>query len=147
MFRDVHKKFPRKSAEPGGAASIVAEDGDEESADEVDEAKDYKVRLLDILRALPPSGFERICQRLLRESGFQQVVVTGSSDDGGIDGHGVLDLDHGQLHERCPEGGNAGRCAAHRAGRWREARRNVLARKPSPTFAKRRRVYARKAVI
>jgi Restriction endonuclease len=36
------------------------------------------------------SGFERVCQRLLRESGFENVTVTGKSQDGGIDGIGVL---------------------------------------------------------
>ena len=41
-------------------------------------------------RCLPPKGFEQLCQRLLRESGFDQVVVTGRSGDGGIDGIGVL---------------------------------------------------------
>ncbi len=89
MFREVRKKFPRKAAALDSAADEVEEDEDAETAEEV---KDYKVRLLDILRALPPSGFERICQRLLRESGFQQVVVTGKSGDGGIDGHGVLEV-------------------------------------------------------
>jgi restriction system protein len=91
MFKDVRKKFPRKAAAPDSAADTVEEeeDADVETAEEV---KDCKVRLLEILRALPPSGFERICQRLLRESGFQQVVVTGASGDGGIDGHGVLEV-------------------------------------------------------
>jgi restriction system protein len=42
------------------------------------------------LRDLPPAGFERFSQRLLREAGFTQVVVTGKSGDGGIDGHGRL---------------------------------------------------------
>lgn len=51
---------------------------------------DHKSDLLGILRTLPPEGFERLCQRLLRESGFQQVTVTGRGTDGGIDGHGVL---------------------------------------------------------
>jgi restriction system protein len=41
---------------------------------------------------LPPAGFERLSQRLLRESGFQQVVVTGKSGDGGIDGMGILQV-------------------------------------------------------
>jgi len=41
---------------------------------------------------LPPSGFEKLCQRLLRESGFEQVVVTGRTGDGGIDGHGILQV-------------------------------------------------------
>jgi restriction system protein len=44
------------------------------------------------LRALDPSAFERLCQRLLRESGFTKVEVTGRSGDGGIDGVGVLKI-------------------------------------------------------
>lgn len=39
---------------------------------------------------MPPGGFERLTQRLLRESGFQQVTVTGKSGEGGIDGIGTL---------------------------------------------------------
>ena len=45
-------------------------------------AVDFRDRLLGVLKALPASGFERLCQRLLRESGFVQVVVTGRSGDG-----------------------------------------------------------------
>jgi len=45
-----------------------------------------------LIRSLPPSGFERLTQRLLRESGFQQVSVTGKSGDGGIDGIGTLQV-------------------------------------------------------
>jgi len=56
------------------------------------ETVDYKSELLAVIKSLPPSGFERLCQRLLRESGFQQVVVTGRSRDGGIDGVGVLQV-------------------------------------------------------
>ena len=52
----------------------------------------YKVEVLDIVKRLPAEGFERLCQRLLRESGFQQVVVTGRSGDGGIDGIGTLQI-------------------------------------------------------
>lgn len=46
--------------------------------------------LLEILKTIPPDAFERLCQRLLRESGFIQVDVTGKSGDGGIDGRGVV---------------------------------------------------------
>ena len=53
---------------------------------------DYRAEALEILLALPPSGFERLSQRLLRESGFTQVVVTGKSGDGGIDGYGTLQI-------------------------------------------------------
>lgn len=48
--------------------------------------------LLAVLRRVSPSGFERVCQRLLRESGFESVKVTGKSHDGGIDGIGILQL-------------------------------------------------------
>lgn len=48
--------------------------------------------LLETIKGLPPSGFERLCQRILREAGFAQVTVTGKSGDGGIDGHGVLQI-------------------------------------------------------
>lgn len=45
---------------------------------------------MNIIKSLPSDGFERLSQRLLRESGFQQVIVTGRSGDGGIDGIGTL---------------------------------------------------------
>jgi restriction system protein len=47
---------------------------------------------LRIIKSLPPKGFENLCQRLLRESGFEEVNVTGRSGDGGIDGQGILKL-------------------------------------------------------
>lgn len=53
---------------------------------------DYQSEILNILKNLPPAGFERICQRLLRESGFEQVDVTGRTGDGGIDGIGLLQV-------------------------------------------------------
>lgn len=48
--------------------------------------------LLEILQSVTPKGFEIICKRLLREHGFENVFVTGSSHDGGIDGYGTLEL-------------------------------------------------------
>jgi len=72
---------------------IAEETGDEEgNAIPEDEDSGYKAELLSLLLNLPPEGFERLCQRLLRESGFQQVTVTGKSGDGGIDGHGILQI-------------------------------------------------------
>lgn len=55
-------------------------------------SNDYRAEALDVLLALPPAGFERLAQRLLRESGFTQVVVTGQTGDGGIDGYGTLQV-------------------------------------------------------
>ncbi len=48
--------------------------------------------LLTLLRAMEPGAFERLCQLLLRESGFEKVTVTGKTGDGGIDGMGVVRL-------------------------------------------------------
>lgn len=50
----------------------------------------WKERLLETIKAIKPDAFERLCQRLLRESGFIKVEVTGKTNDGGIDGVGVL---------------------------------------------------------
>lgn len=51
--------------------------------------RSWKEQLLDVLKAMPPDAFERLAQRLLREAGFANVLVTGRSGDGGIDGTGV----------------------------------------------------------
>jgi len=56
--------------------------------------------LLDILRGIKPDAFERLCQRILRESGFTKVEVTGRSGDGGIDGAGVLRVNLISFHVR-----------------------------------------------
>lgn len=42
------------------------------------------------------STFEKLVQRVLRESGFTQVEVTGRTDDGGIDGRGIARI-HGLM--------------------------------------------------
>jgi restriction system protein len=56
---------------------------------EVEESLEWKERLLNTILAISPSAFERLVQRLLRESGFVEVEVTGRSGDGGIDGKGI----------------------------------------------------------
>jgi restriction system protein len=54
--------------------------------------QDYRASVIELLNKLPPAGFERLSQRILRESGFTQVIVTGKSGDDGIDGHGTLQI-------------------------------------------------------
>jgi restriction system protein len=63
--------------------------------DELDETEvqvSWRDELLDTLLQMDPSAFERLIQRLLRESGFTQVEVTGQTGDGGIDGKGIMRL-------------------------------------------------------
>jgi restriction system protein len=54
--------------------------------------RNWRDELQSTLLGLSPAAFERLCQRLLRESGFVEVRVTGRSGDGGIDGVGVVRL-------------------------------------------------------
>jgi restriction system protein len=60
--------------------------------DEAEAEASWRNELLDALLEMNPSAFERLIQRLLRESGFIQVEVTGRSGDGGIDGKGIMRL-------------------------------------------------------
>jgi restriction system protein len=62
-----------------------------EVAENVLEEK-WRGELLAELLNLSPAAFERLSQRLLRESGFVEVKVTGRSGDGGIDGVGIVRL-------------------------------------------------------
>jgi restriction system protein len=63
----------------------------ESEGTEISEAV-WKEKLLNAIMSMKPNSFERFCQRLLRESGFIQVEVTGKSGDGGIDGKGIMRL-------------------------------------------------------
>lgn len=67
-------------------------ENDQCGIDEPDEAADWRDKLNSVLLSMEPSAFERLAQRLLRESGFTQVEVSGRSGDGGIDGKGIIRL-------------------------------------------------------
>ncbi|MBK8755038.1 MAG: restriction endonuclease [Candidatus Competibacteraceae bacterium] len=59
------------------------------------EVQSWKEEIYHILtKEITPDAFERLAQRLLRESGFVQVEVTGRTGDGGIDGKGIARI-HG----------------------------------------------------
>jgi restriction system protein len=62
----------------------------EEPVRELAEEEEWKEQLSRVLtKEVSPAAFERLVQRLLRESGFVQVEVTGRTGDGGIDGRGI----------------------------------------------------------
>ena len=63
---------------------------EKEITEEVDNTEKWKEKLLNVLYNITPAAFERLAQRLLRESGFFQVEVTGKVGDGGIDGKGIV---------------------------------------------------------
>ncbi len=63
---------------------------DNEIESEIEEEVTWKEELISTLLTIEPVAFERLCQRILRESGFVQVEVTKTSGDGGIDGKGIV---------------------------------------------------------
>jgi restriction system protein len=64
----------------------------ESEFDEPEVEVSWRDELLNVLLRMDPSAFERLVQRLLRESGFIQVEVIGKSGDGGVDGKGIMRL-------------------------------------------------------
>ena len=66
------------------------------SRDEIpEEEQEWKAKLYRIFtQELDAGAFERLTQRILRESGFISVEVTGRTGDGGIDGKGIARI-HG----------------------------------------------------
>ncbi|MDX2275657.1 MAG: restriction endonuclease [Hyphomonadaceae bacterium] len=77
--RTVQNAEPKPSAQES-AAPALPEDNQDTWID----------RLLELIGEMSPAAFERLAQRLLRESGFTKVEVTGKPGDGGIDGIGIL---------------------------------------------------------
>ena len=63
----------------------------EDKSEEVEEFG-WKDKLIETMKGIQPDQFERLCQRLLRELGFVNVEVTGRTNDGGIDGKGIIKL-------------------------------------------------------
>lgn len=88
LFKDVQANLPTKDEQPNATDDVT------EITPPTDPTGDStsKRTLLDVLKSLSPGRFECVSQRLLRESGFERVLVTGRSGDGGIDGHGILQV-------------------------------------------------------
>jgi len=90
VFRDVQGRFagahnaPAVDATDADAAAPSAEPA-------LSPARNHRAQVIEALLRLSASGFEAFAQRVLRESGFQGVTVTGRSGDGGIDGVGILE--------------------------------------------------------
>ena len=78
--RFVRQEFKRLKEEK---VELIDEDGDE---------KTWREELSEVLSKMDSSAFERLTQRILRESGFIQVEITGRSGDRGIDGKGIIRL-------------------------------------------------------
>ena len=85
IARDVGKQFQAERT-AAGESTASASSGEDETA------VTWQDKLLSVLQVMDPIAFERLCQRILRESGFIEVEVTKRSGDGGIDGYGTIRL-------------------------------------------------------
>ncbi|MFH6952932.1 restriction endonuclease [Pseudoalteromonas sp. XMcav1-K] len=82
FVRSLDKKENQETVDPSDPASSVSDSPEETLA--------WREKLHHILiEEMSPDAFERLTQRLLRESGFIHVEVTGRTGDGGIDGKGI----------------------------------------------------------
>jgi restriction system protein len=90
------QRFVRELDRKQRQAKPAAEDnGEQAESEKPEEARSWRSALHAILtKKLSPAAFERLIQRVLRESGFVQVAVTGRTGDGGIDGKGIARI-HG----------------------------------------------------
>ena len=85
VVRDVREQH-RRNREARG----TDEENDSTEIEAPEEAEPWRETLHRVLTEIvDPAAFERLVQRLLRESGFIHVEVTGRSGDGGIDGKGI----------------------------------------------------------
>jgi restriction system protein len=111
-------------------------------------------QLTETLKSMTAAGFERLCQRVLRESGFTKVEVTGQTGDGGSTGSACC----GSIwfHFMCFSKLSGGRGPWARAscgtfaGRWSGARTRGSLSQPQASprrHAERRRVMVRRLSI
>ncbi len=83
------KEIVKAVRDAGKNKATQLDSTDETVESETLEELTWHQQLHKVLLSLDPAAFERLAQRLLRESGFIQVQVTGKSGDGGIDGVGI----------------------------------------------------------
>ncbi|WP_448534423.1 restriction endonuclease [Parathermosynechococcus lividus] len=88
---DLEPKEIVKAVRNAEKSKVVSSDPITETVESIETLEElaWHQQLHKMLLELEPSAFERLVQRLLRESGFIQVQVTGRSGDGGIDGVGI----------------------------------------------------------
>jgi restriction system protein len=92
--REVVKVAREQDKKPRPEITETKAEGDTSVSEEPEEVQGWRMKLHLVITQIDSSAFERLIQRLLRESGFVQVEVTGRTGDGGIDGKGIARI-HG----------------------------------------------------
>lgn len=90
--KKVDKAIVRTTVKQKAKKNISIDDAANEGITPNKTDSTWQETLIEGVLKISPSSFEKLCQRILRESGFIQVEVTGKSGDGGIDGKGILKL-------------------------------------------------------
>lgn len=86
LFKSIQDKFGKPKT---SKRTVTAKVEFDENATEDEE---HSAELLNIIKGLKPSGFEKLCKRLLTEIGIHDIVITGGAGDQGIDGLGLVKL-------------------------------------------------------
>lgn len=90
---DVYKMFKSVQEKVGKSRTKKDDINDKEEFDDMTtEDEEHSGELLYLIKNLSPSGFEKLCKRLLTEIGIHDIVITGGTGDQGIDGVGLVKL-------------------------------------------------------
>lgn len=87
----VNRFVRQKNKENATLIQIDESEGEVQVEDKI-QIITWQESLLEVIKKIAPIAFERLCQRFLRELGFQNVEVTQRSNDGGIDGVGIIKI-------------------------------------------------------
>jgi len=91
LFVREHQKYVGSHNKNAAKAMPKMMSPQPDDSEQSDEDKEFD-RFIAVLQSLSANGFEHLCLRLLREAGFDRLEVTGRSNDGGVDGVGVLQV-------------------------------------------------------
>ena len=86
---EVNRRYAAHLARLKAAREGVVDSLDHEEEDDDPETSDWQHSVLSRVKETSPKGFEHLAASLLRAAGFDDVEVTGRTNDGGIDGIGV----------------------------------------------------------
>lgn len=86
IFQQLRQNKGAETVEQGADAAIEKQ----QTVEPEEGQTPIKLSLLEVLQKVSPTGFEHLCGRLLREYDFENIKITQSSHDGGIDGYATL---------------------------------------------------------
>jgi restriction system protein len=85
LFKEVQNSVKKSTS----SETIIKEQSFEITPTEDEE---HNSTLISIIQNLTPTGFEKLCKRLLTEIGINEIHITGGSGDQGIEGKGIVKL-------------------------------------------------------